>query len=426
MPLDLTTQRATLSEQVQMSRKAIHDQDSTTSFQFGPSEVEFNLNDFEDIEMLSDADAFVMTEACNPVAISDKVAIRRAMEAKKRRVSRQREKVARDALLHHYQALTNELVRLKQAKEAEHARLVSLRTPQFYQWRKVAKKQLHERLHAEEEQKYLSGLVTAQSNYINAIEVEARKRSDEPNVLKNDAITISDKKNLCITAPVEEEICNAYMQELRVNYEQLDAFFEEIDIAELREAVQNTVQMREDGEIEFYQQLTKSVEPFSLRKTATTFWDVSVAQILGRGCHEHFTSGPANTFATKFRETIVSKTGVTVPLLQRSVAQRFLEDDRVVHVWKQITEGEGEFSGLYMEETGWLRLRLSTEATGPETTIEMCTRKFPKSLKSPSVNGEIVRQFHEVLRNVGDKTKTDIVSWTQNALLEETLDGIGN
>ncbi|KAG2507326.1 hypothetical protein JM16_009011 [Phytophthora kernoviae] len=164
----------------------------------------------------------------------------------------------------------------------------------------------------------------------------------------------------------------------------------------------HSVRRREsDGKIEFFQQLNKYMEPFTLRETAATLWDMSKTQLSGRGLHERCidVEDPKNIFVTKFQA------------------------ERIVHVWRTIIEGEGKFSGKCLEETGWVRLRPSPEMAEPGTLIEMCIRKFPRHLKS-SKSDDGVGQFHEAVQGIGDTTEAEIISLMENVLIEDTLAGI--
>ncbi|KAG7393992.1 hypothetical protein PHYBOEH_005947 [Phytophthora boehmeriae] len=406
------------------------------------------LEDFDDIQLFFSSDEFVVPgEFTLPSLVADdtlstpysdsgrktantssgktdKLAAHRARAAKKRQVLRQREKAEGKVLMEQQRELTEELLRLQRAKEIEHTRLVSSRAPSYYLWRTIAMRELNERLEAEAERKHLTCLINTQANYIGALEREARKRSGDSTALEDQVAVACGKKEIRVD-PTEDELYNAYLQELQANYEQIDAFFEDIDIAGLlkTEPMIQSVQRREsDGEVEFFQQLSKFVEPFSLLETTSSMWNMSKTQISGRGCQESYigVTDPENTFTTKFRETIVSKTGEKATFLQRSIGRRFVGADGVVHVWKNIIEGEGKFRGKCLEETGWMRMQQSTDMAKTGTQIEMCIRKVPKHFKTKRHSVDTVGDFHEVLQEVGATTEAEIIASMQKLLVKDT------
>ncbi|KAG7383219.1 hypothetical protein PHYBOEH_010018 [Phytophthora boehmeriae] len=162
---------------------------------------------FEGIDLFVDTNVFAVTDAyglpmfslsptannrCNDdisddssssssnasAAIKDKIALNRAKAAKKRRLSRQREKVSREALVREHQELTDELFRLKRAKQTEHARLVGRRTSSYYLWKNIATKQLRKRLQVEAEKRRLTHLVNAQAEYMKILEGFYKRAGD--------------------------------------------------------------------------------------------------------------------------------------------------------------------------------------------------------------------------------------------------------
>lgn len=63
-------------------------------------------------------------------------------------------------------------------------------------------------------------------------------------------------------------------------------------------------------------------------------------------------------------------------MTSHSVVRRYIEADRVVFVWRALTEGQGDFEGLYTDETAWYVLRPSA-AKDEAMVVEVFTRLVP-------------------------------------------------
>ncbi|POM69540.1 Hypothetical protein PHPALM_14169 [Phytophthora palmivora] len=178
---------------------------------------------------------------------------------------------------------------------------------------------------------------------------------------------------------LEASMIDAYIQDLDCNYLKTDDVFRTTEPPEIGDTV-HSVQMREsDGEVAFFQQLTKSIQPFSLRETGNSVWALGEKQWVNKQDYvrNHDVKDPGNTIAVTFVETKVLTAGITVPLLQRFIARRFDGENSIVHTWKFITEAKGVFDGMQMDETGWCRFLPSLDDSQPGTTVEMCIRRVP-------------------------------------------------
>lgn len=67
--------------------------------------------------------------------------------------------------------------------------------------------------------------------------------------------------------------------------------------------------------------------------------------------------------------------------------KRFIERDRVVFVYRALTEGQGKFSGICSDETGWVVVRRqigdTTQNVCDSTILENCVRILPVCCGSP-------------------------------------------
>ncbi|KAG7393991.1 hypothetical protein PHYBOEH_005946 [Phytophthora boehmeriae] len=349
---------------------------------------------------------------------SDKNSIAEAQEVYKRRMYRERRKSERKYLRCQEIELSRDLVRLRQAKEDKRRKFNASRSPAYFVWKAIATQEQEQRLLAEAEQRHLAMMVGAQATYIQSMTVRAKAARDQENAL------CATKRQRVEDAEVA--LCNAYIRQLESHYERIDELMDECGIADLleTESIAHSVHRRpSDGEVEYFQRLNKYVEPFPLHDTATSFWEKGKETLLGKGCHEPYklAEGTEDAHAMKFRETYTLETGMKVSMLNRHIGRWWFEPDRVVMLWKHITEGEGVFSGLCLEETGWIRFRPSTEAKETRTRIEMCVRKAPKYFgRSTPYDTNTTTKFHEVTQKLSDGTTTEVIHSLESLQLEDT------
>ncbi|KAF1786576.1 hypothetical protein GQ600_21635 [Phytophthora cactorum] len=88
---------------------------------------------------------------------------------------------------------------------------------------------------------------------------------------------------------------------------------------------------------------------------------------------------------------------------------------RVVFVSRPLTEGQGDFKGLYTDETAWIVLRRATE--GSAMVLETYTRLMPVGFKSASETDARGNKFVKVLDKV-DEGDVDNIMF-ERLLLDE-------
>ncbi|OWZ13309.1 hypothetical protein PHMEG_00013383 [Phytophthora megakarya] len=109
--------------------------------------------------------------------------------------------------------------------------------------------------------------------------------------------------------------------------------------------------------------------------------------------------------------------GTTVSVLQRLVARRFIEQDRIVCIWKTYTEGEGIFHGMHSNQTGWSSIR--SLADRPGTLGEVCVRQFPVLFNA---SPPAAHKFHRFLQTRLDEDKHEMMASIHKSLLGDNVD----
>ncbi|OWY95288.1 hypothetical protein PHMEG_00034743 [Phytophthora megakarya] len=89
----------------------------------------------------------------------------------------------------------------------------------------------------------------------------------------------------------------------------------------------------------------------------------------------------------------------------------------VVYVWCDLMEGQGDFSGYHIDETGWLRLRPEALALGKffnSTTMEGYSRLVPFS-----VGGVPNDQFATIVAKTNEEQVDDVGRMLEKMLFDK-------
>ncbi|ETP35221.1 hypothetical protein F442_16547 [Phytophthora nicotianae P10297] len=337
----------------------------------------------------------------------------------KDRVYRGRKKDMLESLRLLDKELTKALVDLRQQKESEKSEFLSSRTPLYFIWEAHARQQKEYRLQAEADQRQLYAAVRLQSSYIhNLHDILQKRRADQEELSKKRRLILKESALVC-----------ASIKELEENYTRTEEVFRTSGLSALpdTEVTVRSVHTRDcDGEVEYYQQLSRLVQPFSLRETGHTMWELGEMQYSNKLNYQrsYDVEDPENTIALSFVELKKLKCGASVPLVQRCIVRRFVDEECIIHTWKFITEGADICKGMQVEETGWCRLIPSANAAEPGTQIELCIRRVPMHLKSAQYRELEIGEFHDALQEVSDGTLNDVMTKLESLLLDDVLAGI--
>jgi hypothetical protein len=101
--------------------------------------------------------------------------------------------------------------------------------------------------------------------------------------------------------------------------------------------------------------------------------------------------------------------GGTASLLPRFVFRRYLSNNCLVIIWRKFNEGEGVFSGMHSNASGWCWLR-------PSSTETVCA-PVPKYLSALSMDlkvGQILEMVLDIWQKITKKTSSRSEAWTVN------------
>ncbi|ETO70036.1 hypothetical protein F444_13454 [Phytophthora nicotianae P1976] len=287
--------------------------------------------------------------------------ILREKETKRRRIYRQKLKDERDTLQAQVVGLTLALDKLKQA--ARDRKVMQEKAEQLMygdkcyagKWKTLAVWEWESLCQAQDEQKRLQAAITTHTKLVKDLQKVIYKR-----------ITKTDHESPILSQiptmePPDGVIYDAYIQELDLNYTQIDAVYRSLDINSMAPDITNLVKMNPaDGCMNELLHVNKRVLPFAFLSTCQMFWNLAglAHRQLDRVSYGDMEE-PENTIAFKFRISTMMDTGAIVSMRKRFVARRYFKSDCFVYIWKIFVEGEGVFKGLHSEESGWCRLQPS-------------------------------------------------------------------
>ncbi|POM68553.1 Hypothetical protein PHPALM_15275 [Phytophthora palmivora] len=201
--------------------------------------------------------------------------------------------------------------------------------------------------------------------------------------------------------PSDTELYKAYVEALDGLYDQTDAVLIELNSMDGDSGAGNQVWTRntESGHFQF---TDKYVVPFDFEETCHSRW--FVAHMLHRQEDRelyHNLKDTEHTMAFKFRFTTRLATGKIASILQRIAIRRYKEAGRMVIVWKAFMEGEGIFTGMHADETGW---GVATPFTGElkaGTMLRTCVRIVPMHFSTVAMQESVAKEFTGIAPQFG-------------------------
>ncbi|KAL3657091.1 hypothetical protein V7S43_018004 [Phytophthora oleae] len=308
----------------------------------------------------------------------------------------------RETLRRQERELSVELVRLQeaeaQAKKEENTLALSA-------WRATAARQKEKRLEAEQEQQQLKAAVRCRAEAIRRMSVM-----------------------LALLAPVKtlaasEEQVDAHgallfkmlVGELDALYDRTDDFVK--DSMDLVSPEDFALKRKWGADWTLLEGTNAAELPVAFGPTWRCLSSILLSDPLGT----HYTGeidDPENTAAITYRLNYALESGDTARLIVYNVVRRYVEKDRVVFVWRVLSEGQGEFDGLYADEHAWLVVRPSGSANSPLTTLESFTQLKPMGLSASSDSRG--HRFVKLLQKADEEDIADLKQLVQRLLLGES------
>ncbi|ETL34873.1 hypothetical protein L916_12946 [Phytophthora nicotianae] len=305
--------------------------------------------------------------------------------------------------------LRQEMLRLQQLNKAEKEKHDACQSHAYWIWKDLASRLRVERDDAEAQQQQLRSTMLNQAMYIDTL----LKIMDEQ----------SSNSTWFVDNNEPPESFNRPIQELEARFLQTDAVFQAASSSLSRDISRATDQGGTDGGVHFFYPQLRLVLPSPLHETSNTLWQLGQCLFSDKPDYVEYYSikDPEHTFIATFVDTNVLETGDILRSSQLYIARRFVQDNRIVIIWRLIIKGNDSFQGIKSDETGWCRFLPSEDAMEPGTTIEVCIHRVPVHSTAP-VSCELdVSLFFSLVHETSQDILTKVVSTMENVLLQKAL-----
>ncbi|KAL3670919.1 hypothetical protein V7S43_004104 [Phytophthora oleae] len=293
-------------------------------------------------------------------------------------------------------------------------------------WRAIAMRQLEGRIIAEAQQEKLRTAVKRRRELLQDVEDSLQKRLKEADDVRG-AISSARHEHS------DEHLFEAYLGELDGIYAKTDAVFQSSEATPTTGPFLTTKPpVKRDGDTEYLENLGVMYAPFDFERTCLAVWEVTRQSYRQLDRLEYTTGTASNTIAVKFR---VKQTGGMVSMFTHFVSRRYVEADRMVIVWRELWEGEGEFEGMHSDETGWCivqpgddvetdRASPTDEAATIATVIKTCVRLVPMHFSSNVSCEPDFDRFTEVLVKSGKEDNLQIEQMMERMQLGDAEESV--
>ncbi|OWZ00315.1 hypothetical protein PHMEG_00028525 [Phytophthora megakarya] len=295
-------------------------------------------------------------------------------------------------------------------------------------WRHIARRHLKARRQAEIENRQLREQLAEHLKWNNTLQAKMNQRTtseghESPRAAAT-AAALGTVANPLLLAEDEEGITDLELElddtdraELEMLTSGLDSAYARVDSVFKRHTVsevqlgavsgsRTTVHEGDDGGnngMDAVELRDTRVIPFDFKLAIDAAWNAWVLWHLGGSCRKSVSahrscsypdvSRPEHTFAVKFRlQTPASKLPPDADpafLDLKLVLRRYVEQDRLVLIWRGLSAGEKELDGLFTDETGWVLIEKMTPFTQSQTSengvgeaartsMRSCVRMTPK------------------------------------------------
>lgn len=364
------------------------------------------------------------------LSVETKHAREKALAVKRRQAHRQRVKSQQHGLRAQVAELTAKLRKLHGVTQVSRVneRVARLRT-----WKQIAARQEEARTIAVAQNRKLRAQVLSQQSTLRTLysALERGPCSDHDTSILTE---VAPSKTVGIEL-ADSSLFDAFLDELDPAYAQTDEMLGSSDLNALSEQTASQKVTRKWDATrgsKLFELVDSRVLPFNFVQTRSVLWQ----SIVNVHCRNHQTiyggvADPENTIAVKCHvDCHVRSKNVTAPLVVYLVLRRYTEDERTVLVWRALSEGRGDVSGLYSDETGWTVLRPKTGSSvagDGATTMETCTRFEPicSNGAGGSSSGASISDtdlFAMLLVNTVDQDNQDITHLMTNLILKDLLE----
>ncbi|KAG7386141.1 hypothetical protein PHYBOEH_008778 [Phytophthora boehmeriae] len=329
-----------------------------------------------------------------------KYELERAKDRKRRSAYRERRRIERETLQQQVRELSKQLSDLENGEDI--GRQLSKSA-----WKMIAHTQYQHRVNAEAYQRQLIAAINTRSALIRDFQAFVRdKCANGADV--DDAVIFRPKRMKL--EPSNAEFYGSYLGELDTIYAQTDEALQSCDLASI-DLDWDGDKWREEGNSGCFTYADKNLVASDWKQTCESLWDVSQFQHRqeDRQPFEQV-EDPENTRAYGFRVTTQLKSGQVVSMHLRLVARHYKEDGRGVIVWRSFTEGEGIFTGMHSDETGWVVAIPLPGQPEAGTLVRTCIRHKPMHFSRVITQDSTLKLFTDAVLGMVNEDDLEITS----------------
>jgi hypothetical protein len=339
-----------------------------------------------------------------------KMELAKAKDRKRRATYRERRRIIKETLKQQIGEMSEVVNKLQEARASVPSTA----------WQMMAKHQLQARLNAEAEQTQLSAAIAFRHEIIQELTkfVHTRLANAAWNPVALDE-AMSTPKRIRVE-PSDGDLVEVNLSKLDAVYAQTDKMLSTygLDASESSQS-DSRQQWQTDGKTGHFVYTDKLVVPTVFGQACEHMWGIVQLHHRQEDRQQYDVEDPQNTVAFKFRITRCLKSGKKVSVLQRAVARRYVQEDRMVVVWRTFTEGEAIFTGMHADECGWCVSTPASHTAEPGTLLRTVMRHVPMHFSAPSAAESMAEQFTGLLLNAGSEDATEIGNRLDKLLLED-------
>ncbi|KAJ8544642.1 hypothetical protein ON010_g11626 [Phytophthora cinnamomi] len=333
-----------------------------------------------------------------PVSAEKRREIWNAQAAKRRQRYRQKVKDEKETLTQQELELTRQLTQLL-ADQAE-AQLKQVRTPTLGVWRAIAIRQLERRVDAEQRQKLLRAEVVGRARMIEQMDMLLQQRlPSDRQVVVCESMNTSEELN-------GEALFKTFLRDMDGLYAQTNDIMRGLVFKSTR----FELEPKRRGDAVFFDIADRIEFPYAFEEagevaTEVLLSDPNTSLEAGRAKQSK------DTHTTRYRIKYRLRQGRSVDFVISGAGKKYKEKDRLVYLWRGITEGQGEFDGIQSDETSWIVVRPSSGATLLE-----CYSRFVPVTMGMKTAGDDIDRFVRVLAETGAK---EMIKMLENLILND-------
>ncbi|ETO70057.1 hypothetical protein F444_13445 [Phytophthora nicotianae P1976] len=333
--------------------------------------------------------------------------IRNALAAQRRVRYRQKLKDEKEVLKQQATELSAQLTSLETSQAERKAKHAS--NLMFGAWRAVAARQLERRMQAEQQQKLLRAEVVGRSRLI-------RRMS----MLLDKLLEGSQRNRLVEWESIETDLesggsplFKTVLDDVDAAYLQINSVMNGLTFESATQTPYKLTRQRKKSAV-YFDTMDRMVFPYKFEQAA----DVISTVMLTNPDEIVTVQDLKDTLTLKYHLKYQLSAEESASFRVYAAGKRYREKDRLVFVWRSMTEGLGQFEGLQSKETAWMVVRPSSEKTGRSCTIlESSSRVEPIGFGSASGCDGKVDRFVDTLAKSGGEEFKLLIETMENLMI---------